>query len=313
MSEVLQPEAYGKVAVVMGGRSSEREISLMSGAAVLEGLRNKGIDAIGIDADTHLLDVLRREKIDRVFIALHGRDGEDGKLQGALEWMGLPYTGSGVLASSLAMDKVRCKLVWQQLGISTPPFVKLTPELGAQEVLDQLGPCFIKPVNEGSSIGVGSATNVEQFRAIWNAAAQFDQEVMAERWIEGREYTVTILEDRALPIIELRSANAFYDYQAKYFSDDTRYLCPCDLDAEATHELQTLALRAYRAVGCSGWGRVDAMRDAQGRFWLLEVNTVPGMTSHSLVPMAARAAGIDFDTLVLRILHGSLREENPNG
>jgi D-alanine--D-alanine ligase len=313
MAELLSPREYGKVAVVMGGRSSEREISLMSGTAVLEGLRNKGIDVIGIDAGPDLLEVLRREKVDRVFIALHGRDGEDGKLQGALEWMGLPYTGSGVLASALAMDKARCKMLWQQLGISTPPFIKLTPEVGPQAVLDQLGPCFIKPVNEGSSIGVGSATNVEEFREIWDRAKQYDLDVMAERWIEGREYTVTILDDQVLPIIELRSANAFYDYQAKYFSDDTRYLCPCDLDEEATHELQDLALRAYRAVGCKGWGRVDAMRDGQGRFWLLEVNTVPGMTSHSLVPMAARAAGIDFDTLVLRILHSSLREEARNG
>lgn len=302
MAELLSPREYGKVAVVMGGRSSEREISLMSGTAVLEGLRNKGIDVIGIDAGPDLLEVLRREKVDRVFIALHGRDGEDGKLQGALEWMGLPYTGSGVLASALAMDKARCKMLWQQLGISTPPFIKLTPEVGPQAVLDQLGPCFIKPVNEGSSIGVGSATNVEEFREIWDRAKQYDLDVMAERWIEGREYTVTILDDQVLPIIELRSANAFYDYQAKYFSDDTRYLCPCDLDEEATHELQDLALRAYRAVGCKGWGRVDAMRDGQGRFWLLEVNTVPGMTSHSLVPMSARAAGMSYAELCVAIL-----------
>ncbi|MDR2214078.1 MAG: D-alanine--D-alanine ligase [Pseudomonadales bacterium] len=310
MSDAVNPQVFGKVAVVMGGRSSEREVSLQSGAAVLQGLRNQGVNAIGIDAGADLLDVLRREQIERVFIALHGTDGEDGKLQGALEWMGLPYTGSGVLASALAMDKVRTKLVWQQLGISTPPFVKLTPELGPQAVLDQLGPCFIKPVNEGSSIGIGSANNAEQFRTIWNEASRFDQEVMAERWIEGREYTVAILGEQVLPIIELRSTHAFYDYAAKYLADDTRYLCPCDLDPEATHELQSLALRAYQAVGCRSWGRVDAMRDEQGRFWLLEVNTVPGMTSHSLVPMAAQAAGIDFDSLVLRILRSSLREEN---
>jgi D-alanine-D-alanine ligase len=313
MSELLSPEEYGRVAVVMGGRSSEREISLMSGKAVLDGLRNKGVDVVGIDADHTLLDVLRREQIQRVFIALHGRDGEDGKLQGALEWMDLPYTGSGVMASSLAMDKVRTKLVWLQLGLSTPPFVQLSANTSAQAVLDQLGACFIKPVNEGSSIGVGSAATVDEFNAIWEQASKYDVDVMAERWVEGREYTVAILDGEALPVIEMRSANAFYDYQAKYFSDDTRYLCPCDLDAESTIEIQQLALAAYKAVGCSGWGRVDVMRDAQDRFWLLEVNTVPGMTSHSLVPMAARAAGIDFDTLVLRILHGSLRQENENG
>ncbi|HWK52845.1 MAG TPA: D-alanine--D-alanine ligase [Hyphomicrobiales bacterium] len=313
MADHLSPQEYGRVAVVMGGFSAEREVSLMSGGAVLQALLNQGIDAIGIDADHDLLDGLRRERVDRVVIMLHGRDGEDGKLQGALEWMGIPYTGSGVLASSLAMDKVRCKLVWQQLGLPTPRFVKLQKDMEPQAVLDHLGPCFIKPVNEGSSIGIGSATNVEEFRAIWQEAARYDAEVMAEQWIRGREYTVAILDGEALPVIELQSPNAFYDYEAKYLSDDTRYLCPCDLDARTMAQLQALALKASDAVGCWGWSRVDAMRDAEGRFWLLEVNTVPGMTSHSLVPMAARAAGIDFDTLVLRILQESVAREVLHG
>jgi D-alanine-D-alanine ligase len=300
------PRAYGKVAVVMGGRSAEREISLLSGNAVLTSLQRSGVNVIGIDADTNLLQELRAEKVDRVFIMLHGRDGEDGKLQGALEWLGIPYTGSGVLASALAMDKVRCKLVWQQLGISTPDCVRLTAESDFAAVLQQLGPCFVKPVSEGSSIGIGSAETAVQLEAAWRRANSYDTYVMAESWIKGREYTVAILDGQALPVIELQPANLFYDFDAKYLSDKTQYRCPCDLDVTATEELQAMALASYEAIGCSGWGRVDAMRDAEGRFWLLEVNTAPGMTSHSLVPMAAQAAGINFDSLVLRILDSSL-------
>jgi D-alanine-D-alanine ligase len=300
--------AYGKVAVVMGGRSAEREISLLSGNAVLASLLRSGVDAIGLDADTNLLQELRAAKIDRVLIMLHGRDGEDGKLQGALEWLGMPYTGSGVLASALAMDKVRCKLVWQQLGISTPEFVELIADMDFNAVLQQLGSCFVKPVSEGSSIGIGGAETAAELQAAWSCANKYDAQVMAERWVKGREYTVAILDGLALPVIELQPANAFYDYEAKYLSDKTRYLCPCDLDAAATAELQQLALASYDAIGCRGWGRVDAMRDKDGRFWLLEVNTVPGMTSHSLVPMAALAAGISFDALVLRILDSSFEQ-----
>lgn len=296
---------YGRVAVVMGGRSAEREVSLNSGTAVLNALERQGVDVIGIDADMSLLQRLRDEGIERVFIMLHGRDGEDGKLQGALEWMGLPYTGSGVLASALAMDKVRTKLLWQRLGISTPDFVRLQADSDFAAVLAQLGACFVKPVNEGSSIGIGGADTVDALVAAYQAAARYDSEVLAERWIKGPEYTVTILQDTVLPVVQMQTSNAFYDYEAKYLSDATRYQCPADLDAAATAELQQLALRAYQAVGCKGWGRVDVMRDTDGRFWLLEVNTAPGMTSHSLVPMAARAAGMDFDTLVLRILDAS--------
>jgi len=306
MADLQRPvAAYGRVAVVLGGRSAEREVSLQSGTAVLAALQRSGVDAVGIDADASLLQRLLQEKVARVFIMLHGRDGEDGKLQGALDWLGLPYTGSGVLASALAMDKIRTKLLWQRLDISTPDFVQLAETSDFAAVLAQLGPCFVKPVNEGSSIGIGGASTVVQLEAAFRKARDYDSEVIAERWIKGREYTVAILHHQVLPVIELQTDNAFYDYEAKYLSNDTRYLCPCDLPAAETTQLQELALRAYRAVGCTGWGRVDVMRDAEGRFWLLEVNTVPGMTSHSLVPMAAKAAGMDFDTLALRILDSS--------
>ena len=306
MSSNFNPAEFGRVAVLMGGRSAEREISLLSGNAVLQSLLRSGVDAIGLDADLSLYRRLQEGKVDRVFIALHGRDGEDGKVQGALEWMGMPYTGSGVLASALAMDKVRCKLLWQQLGICTPPFSLLASDSDPVRVLQELGPCFIKPVNEGSSIGISTAETVEELACARELAACYDQQVMAERWIRGREYTISILDGEVLPVIELVSANAFYDFEAKYTSEETRYLCPCDLDANASRELQMLALRAHDAIGCKGWGRVDAMRDQAGRFWLLEINTVPGMTSHSLVPMAAKARGMDFDELVLRILQSSL-------
>jgi D-alanine-D-alanine ligase len=302
--------AYGRVAVVMGGRSADREVSLNSGTAVLQALLRQGVDALGIDADLDLLQRLRQEDIERVFIMLHGRDGEDGKLQGALEWMGLPYTGSGVLASALAMDKVRTKLLWQRLGISTPDFVRLQADSDFPAVLAQLGACFVKPVNEGSSIGIGGAGTAAELAAAYQTAVHYDSEVLAERWIKGPEYTVAILHDKVLPVVQMQTGNAFYDYEAKYLSDQTRYLCPAELDAAATAELQQLALRAYQAVGCSGWGRVDVMRDEAGSFWLLEVNTAPGMTSHSLVPMAARAAGMDFDALVLRILDSSFTRRN---
>ena len=302
---------YGRVAVLMGGRSAERDISLLSGTAVLAALQRQGINVVGIDADETLLARLVTEKVERVFIMLHGREGEDGRVQGALEWLGLPYTGSGVLASALAMDKVRCKLIWQQLAISTPAFKVLDDNSDPGAVLRQLGPCFVKPVNEGSSIGISSASSVEELNRARELAASYDQEVMAESWIKGREYSVSILHGETLPVIELRTANAFYDYQAKYQSDETVYLCPCDLDSAADRELRELSLRAYDAIGCQGWARVDAMRDEQGRFWLLEINTVPGMTSHSLVPMSAKVHGLGFDDLVLRILDSSLAAENP--
>lgn len=309
MAKPWPAERYGRVAVVMGGRSAEREISLISGTAVLESLLRSKVDAVGIDAGSDLLERLRAERIERVMVMMHGRDGEDGKLQGALEWMGLPYTGSGVLGSALAMDKVRSKLVWQRFGISTPSFMELHPDMDFSGVLRELGPCFVKPVNEGSSIGIGGAETVAQLQEVFAKARTYDHAVMAESWIRGREFTVALLEDRVLPIVELKSGNAFYDYEAKYFSDETRYFCPCDLSESERDTLAQMALKAWRALGCSGWGRVDAMQDEIGQFWLLEANTAPGMTSHSLVPMAAQAAGMDFDTLVLHILHTSVRGE----
>ncbi|MEY4641344.1 MAG: hypothetical protein RLZZ227_1338 [Pseudomonadota bacterium] len=299
------PKDYGKVAVIMGGTSAEREVSLLSGTAVLRALQSSGLDVVGIDADRMLLPKLKQEQIERVFIILHGRDGEDGKLQGALDWLGLPYTGSGVLASALAMDKVRTKLVWQRLGIATPEFVPLHPGSDFAAVLKQLGPCFVKPVNEGSSIGACGAETVEQIETAFRKAYSYDKEVLAETWIKGREYTVAVLGEQVLPVVELESQNAFYDYEAKYISDETVYHCPAPLTDTETKILQDMALAAYKAVGCSGWGRVDAMRGPDGRFWLLEVNTTPGMTSHSLVPKAAAAAGYSFEQLVLRILDSS--------
>ncbi len=299
------PGDYGKVGVVMGGSSAEREVSLLSGNAVLSALQRSKVNAVGIDAGKDLLQKLTGEHIDRVFIILHGRDGEDGKLQGALDWLGLPYTGSGVLASALAMDKVRTKRVWLNLGIATPPFELLRPGSDFAAVLKRLGPCFVKPVNEGSSIGACGVETPEQMEAAFSKAHSYDREVLAESWIKGREYTVAILGDEVLPVVELETKNTFYDYEAKYLSDETRYQVPANLDAAATKQLQDMAYAAYHAVGCTGWGRVDAMRGADGRFWLLEVNTAPGMTSHSLVPKAAQAAGYSFEQLVLRILDSS--------
>jgi D-alanine-D-alanine ligase len=315
-----KPADYGRVAVVFGGQSAEREVSLLSGAAVLNALQDCGLDVVGIDADCNLLQKLQQEGIERVFIILHGRDGEDGKFQGALEWLGLPYTGSGVLASALAMDKVRTKLIWQRRGIATPDFAELRPDSDFASVLERLGPAFVKPVNEGSSVGACGVSTVAEMEAAFRKAYEYDSEVLAETWIKGREFSVAILGDEVLPVIELETDNAFYDYEAKYLSDDTRYHCPAKLSADDTQQLQQMALAAYKAVGCTGWGRVDAMRGPDGRFWLLEVNTAPGMTSHSLVPMAARAAGYSFEQLVLRILdssfgraglQGSAQEGNP--
>lgn len=300
-----RPADYGKVAVVMGGSSAEREVSLLSGTAVLGALQRSKVNAIGIDADRNLLLKLKEERVNRVFIILHGRDGEDGKLQGALEWLGLPYTGSGVLASALAMDKVRTKRVWLNVGISTPPFEQLKPGSDFAAVLKRLGASFVKPVNEGSSIGACGVETAEQMEVAFRKAYSYDKDVLVETWIKGREYTVAILGDDVLPVVEMETNNVFYDYEAKYLSDDTRYQCPANLSATETKQLQDMALAAYRAVGCTGWGRVDAMRGSDGRFWLLEVNTAPGMTGHSLVPMAAKAAGLSFEQLVLRILDSS--------
>ena len=298
----LKADDFGRVAVLMGGWAAEREISLISGQAVLEGLRRRGVDAHGIDVQRDVLEVLASDRFDRAFIVLHGRGGEDGVLQGALEILGIPYTGSGVMGSAIGMDKYRSKLVWQGAGLPTPGFALIEQEadLAAAE---ELGfPLMVKPAHEGSSIGMARADDAKALRAAWQAASGYDGQVLAERWVTGSEFTAGILGDLALPLIRLETPHAFYDYNAKYEAEDTRYLIPCGLDASREAELQQLALRAFHAVGASGWGRVDLLMDEEGRPWLIEVNTVPGMTSHSLVPMAANAVGIGFDELVWRIL-----------
>jgi D-alanine-D-alanine ligase len=299
---------FGKVAVLMGGESAEREISLQSGMAVLQALQVAGIDAHGLDtAEPGLVSELTGGGYARAFIALHGRGGEDGVMQGLLEMLGLPYTGSGVLGSALAMDKLRTKQVWESAGIPTPPFTVLGDAAGVASCKDTLQyPVIVKPAHEGSSIGISKVDGPEQLARAWQLARKYDDEIFAEQWIEGREYTAGILGDEALPLICLETPNTFYDYAAKYEAETTRYLIPCGLAGEREAHLQKQALIAFRAVGACGWGRVDFMLDANDRPWFIEVNTVPGLTDHSLVPMAARAGGMDFTRLVCRILESTL-------
>ncbi len=295
--------SYGKVAVLFGGRSAEREISLNSGAAVLAALRHSGVDAHAFDPAERELQALRDEGFDRAFIMLHGRYGEDGTVQGALELMGMPYTGSGVLASALAMDKWRTKLVWQAAGLPIPAYELLTDDSDFDAVAQRLGlPLFVKPANEGSSVGITKVKQAGELREAYAEAAKYDKLVLAEQFIGGGEYTVAILDGKALPVIKIESVTEFYDYEAKYLRDDTRYLCPCGLTPEQEAEMQHLAQKGFGLLGGCGWGRVDFLLDQSGKAYLLEVNTVPGMTSHSLVPMAARQAGMSFEQLVVNIL-----------
>jgi D-alanine-D-alanine ligase len=304
---VRDAKDFGKVAVLMGGWSAEREISLKSGTAVLAALLRRGVDAHGVDAGRDVLQVLARGGFARAFIAWHGRGGEDGELQGALDLMQLPYTGSGVLASAIGMDKWRSKMVWQAAGLPVPEFELLTAQSDFSAIEQRLGlPLFVKPANEGSSIGVSKVSAAGATRAAYATAARYDSLVLAERFVGGGEYTVAILGEQALPAVRIVPATEFYDYEAKYFRDDTRYLCPCGLPEAQEQRMQQLALRAFTVLGCRGWGRVDFLLDAAGAPFVLEVNTVPGMTDHSLVPMAARTAGIEFDDLVWRILEGTL-------
>jgi D-alanine-D-alanine ligase len=291
----------------MGGTSAEREVSLETGSAVYAALKRRKVDVHSIDARDAFIRRLIEEKFDRVFIALHGRRGEDGVIQGALETLELPYTGSGVLGSALAMDKVRTKWIWQSRGIPTPDFLLLNRESDLDAVESRLGfPVMIKPVHEGSSCGASKVTRAAELSRAWEAARELDADVMAERWVEGVEYTASILGGRVLPLIRLETPREFYDYEAKYLADTTRYICPCGLDAATEHRIGALALEGFEAVGATGWGRVDLIVDAGGLPWFIEVNTIPGMTSHSLVPMAAREAGIEFDELVIRILETSM-------
>ena len=295
---------FGKVAVLMGGHSAEREISLQSGTAVLKALQAAGVDAHGLDAaDRGLVDALASGGYTRVFIALHGRGGEDGVIQGLLDVLELPYTGSGVLGSALAMDKLRTKQVWESAGIPTPAFAILRDAADLETVADAPGyPVIVKPSREGSSIGISRVESDAELQAAWQLALRYDAEVLAEQWIEGVEYTAGIVATDVLPLIRLETPNTFYDYAAKYEADTTRYLIPCGLDADRERQLRKQALAAFKAVGASGWGRVDFMLDATGKPWFIEVNTIPGLTDHSLVPMAAAAAGMDFGRLVCRIL-----------
>ena len=303
------PGRFGKVAVLMGGNSAEREISLQSGQAVLEALQVSRVDAVGVDpAMSEALQKLASQRYDRAFNALHGRGGEDGVVQGFLEMLELPYTGSDVLGSALCMDKLRAKQLWQGIGLPTPAWVLLKDETDLQRVSSELGfPVIVKPVHEGSSIGMTKVSNKQQLQQAWQAADRYDHRVIAERWIDGPEFTAGIVGRQVLPLIRLQTPREFYDYEAKYQSDSTQYHCPCGLAGDHEKSLKTLSLQAFDALGASGWGRVDFMLDANDQPWLIEVNTVPGMTSHSLVPMAARVAGMDMPELVWRILETSER------
>lgn len=295
---------FGKVAVLLGGKSAEREVSLKSGNAVLAALLRSGVDAHPFDpAERPLHDL---EAFDRVFIALHGRYGEDGTIQGALELFGIPYTGSGVMASSIGMDKWRTKLLWRACGVTTPNFELVRADSDFAAIEARLGlPLFVKPANEGSSIGISKVKQAGGLKAAYEEAAKYDSLVIAEQFIGGGEYSVGILGDSALPIIRIIPANEFYDYDAKYLRDDTQYLCPCGLSEAVETQIRAEALEAFRVVGGSGWGRVDFLMDEQGQHYFLEVNTSPGMTDHSLVPMGARTAGIRFEQLVVKILEAA--------
>ena len=304
---------FGRVAVLMGGRSAERSISLNSGQEVLNSLLEGGIDAHRIDVDVNVSKHLRDGKFDRAFIILHGRGGEDGEIQGVLRSLDIPFTGSDITASVLSMNKLISKQVWIEHGLSTAKFVQVTVNSDCNAVIESVGlPLIIKPVNEGSSIGMTKVSSADELEQAIRLAIQFDAEVIAEQWIEGEEYTVSVLNNQLLPTIKLKTPNDFYDFEAKYKSNTTEYLCPCGLNEDAETECKNLALKAFTALRMTGWGRIDFMRDTNGQFYLLEANSVPGMTAHSLVPMAAKQAGISFEQLVWQILESSM-EGKANG
>jgi D-alanine-D-alanine ligase len=296
----------GRIVVLMGGESAEREVSLRSGGAICRALEKLGCDVIALDWRAALLPELLAMRPDRVFIALHGRGGEDGCLQGALQVAGIPYTGSGVLACALAMDKIRTKQVWQSMNLPTPDFVVADPTLPAQQIIARLGlPVMVKPAREGSSIGISLVRDASALDAALALARSHDAQVLVEAFISGGEYTVSIVDNEVLPAIKLETPREFYDYEAKYHATTTRYLCPAGLSEAEERAMASVARAAFEAVGAEGWGRVDFMRDAAGQVWLIEVNLVPGMTDHSLVPMAADVAGWSFEDLVARILRSS--------
>lgn len=301
---------FGRVAVLMGGRSAEREISLRSGQAVLHALREQAVDAHGVDVAADIAQQLLTGRFDRAFIVLHGRGGEDGEIQGLLRSLGIPFTGSDISAAVLSMNKRLSKYVWLQQGLPTPNFERIVADTDPEQLVEKLGlPLVIKPVNEGSSIGMSKVNNVADLQDAIAEAARFDADLIAEQWVDGAEYTVSILANEALPVIRLQTPREFYDFEAKYQANTTEYLCPCGLDAQAEVECKRLALQAFSALGMEGWGRVDVMRHHNGQFYLLEANSVPGMTDHSLVPMAAKAAGLDFGALCLSILQTTLEED----
>jgi D-alanine-D-alanine ligase len=303
---INKPEQFGRVAVMMGGSAAEREVSLRSGAAVYEALKRKGVDAIAIDVTGSPIDALAGQKVDRVFNIIHGRGGEDGVLQGVLEVLGISYTGSRVMASALTMDKLRTKLCWQGYGLITPKWHVLKDEADLDVCIEKLGfPVIVKPAQEGSSIGMSKATSRDELQQALTVAAKYRCDVYAEAWVIGKEYTVAVLDGEALPVIRLETPNAFYDYEAKYQATTTQYHCPCGLSQDQEQFIKNLAETACQVVGVKGWGRVDVFIDDLGQYQLIEVNTVPGMTDHSLVPMAARQAGMDFDELVWRVLETS--------
>jgi D-alanine-D-alanine ligase len=301
------PEKFGRVAVLMGGSAAERAVSLRSGAAVYDALKHKGVDAVAIDVTGSPIDALAGIKVDRVFNIIHGRGGEDGVLQGVLQVMGIPYTGSGVMASALTMDKLRTKLCWQGYGLVTPKWYLLQDENDLDACIEKLGfPVIVKPAEEGSSIGMSKANSRDELLKALQVASEYRCDVYAESWVTGKEYTVAVLNDEALPVIRLETPNAFYDYEAKYNATTTQYHCPCGLDQEQELFVRNLAVTASKVVGIKGWARVDVFIDDSGQYQLIEINTVPGMTDHSLVPMAAKQAGIEFEELVWRVLETSL-------
>ncbi|MBT5221899.1 MAG: D-alanine--D-alanine ligase [Gammaproteobacteria bacterium] len=305
---IKQPADFGRVAVLMGGTAAEREVSLKSGNAVFQALLRCMVDVTAVDVESTVLNALQDRTFDRVVNMIHGRGGEDGVLQAVLDTLELPYTGSGVLASALSMDKLRTKLCWQGAGLTSPKWALLQSESDIQGCIDKLGfPVIVKPALEGSSLGMSKAETKEQLIKAWQDAAQYQCDVYAEAWVEGEEYTVGFLNDETLPIIRLETPNTFYDYDAKYRANTTQYHCPSGLSAEIETELEELSLQACRVIGVQGWGRVDVFIDTQGQTQLIEVNTVPGMTDHSLVPMAAQQAGLSFDDLAWRILETSFK------
>jgi D-alanine-D-alanine ligase len=295
-----------KVAVLLGGKSAEREVSLKSGSMVLAALRKKGVDAHPFDPAEKGLEQLVKERFERAFIALHGRFGEDGTVQAVLEWLGIPYTGSGVLASALAMDKLRTKRIWEGDGLPSAPYLVLGADTNFGAAAKKLGlPIFVKPASEGSSVGMTKVRAAAKLKAAYEAAAKYDSVVIAEKFIDGPELTVAILGEQALPAIRIETPREFYDYEAKYHANDTRYLIPCGLSKADEQQVQALCLRAFRTLGCRGWGRVDLMLNRRGKPYLLEINTSPGMTDHSLVPMAAKAVGISYEDLCVKILESA--------